>query len=390
LISSHFPVRRLSRRAALALGALAAIAAVAIPATAAGAAKNGQVTVMTRNLFLGADLGPGLAATSLQELSNGAGVILNQVDANNFPVRARGLAAEIRREKPDLVGLQEVAWWRTAPCSINVFPPQASETRYDFLNLLLERLNQGKQRYRAVVTQPEFDFEVPVNVDGDETTGTDPLPGQIEGCETNGRLTMRDVILARSRTVETSAPAGAHFVNLLSVNPGGVPVSVTRGWTRVDAKVKGGPKFRFVNTHLEAFDDETQMPSIRAQQAAELVAAGGPASGELPVILVGDLNSDVMTEVQPGDAQAFQELLDAGFAPRSAWDPLSCCLDADILTEDGVGDITQFDHKVDHVMTNAPSEVRLVNSSVTGLQPVNGFWSSDHAGVVSKLKLKLK
>jgi hypothetical protein len=393
LISSHFPARRLSRRAALALGALAAIAALAVPTAAADAppapkkAKKGQLTVMTRNLFLGADLGPGLAATNFQELANGAGVILNQVDDNRFPLRAKGLAAEILKKKPDLVGLQEVSWWRTDECGIPL-PIDASRTRYDYLRLLLERLNKGKKRYEVVVSQPEFDFEVPVNVDGDETTG-EPVPALgIEGCELNGRLTMRDVILAKRDGVKTTAATGGHFENLLAVAPGGFAIDVTRGWTRANVKIKGVPKFRFVNTHLEAFDDETMVPSIRSDQARELVAPGGPATGPLPVVLVGDLNSDVRTEVQPGDAQAFQALLDVGFRPRSTWEPLSCCLNADLLTQDGGGSISDFDHKVDHVMTDTPGRVRLVRSSVTGRQPVNGFWSSDHAGVVSALKIR--
>ncbi len=37
------------------------------------------------------------------------------------------------------------------------------------------------------------------------------------------------------------------------------------------------------------------------------------------------------------------------------------------------------------MLTNAPSEVALVTSSVTGRQPVNGYWDSDHAGLVSTL-----
>ena len=74
-----------------------------------GTALGASVKVMSRNLFLGADLGPGTSATSLQELVNAAGQILNQVDANKFDVRAEGLAREILKKKPDLVGLQEAA-----------------------------------------------------------------------------------------------------------------------------------------------------------------------------------------------------------------------------------------------------------------------------------------
>jgi len=32
--------------------------------------------------------------------------------------------------------------------------------------------------------------------------------------------------------------------------------------------------------------------------------------------------------------------------------------------------------------------VKLVNSSVTGRHPVNGFWDSDHAGLFSTLRLR--
>jgi endonuclease/exonuclease/phosphatase family metal-dependent hydrolase len=367
---------------------LTLVAGAAFPAAAA--AKSPTVKVMTRNLYLGADLSPGTTATSLQALVNGAGTILEQVDANRFPVRAKGLAAEIRKQKPDLVGLQEVALWRTAPCTENPLPPKATTVRYDYLALLMKRLGRG---YRVAIAQPEFDFEVYANTDGNPATSA---PGCPFGSEINGRLTMRDVILAR-RGVKTSNAKGAHFKTLLQEEPGGVPVDVTRGWTRVDAKVRGVRKFRLVNTHLEAFDNaqtnhentgtDVGNGQVREAQASELFVAGGPATGRLPVVLVGDLNSDRRTEVKPGDALAYNALLGAGFAERSTYHPLGCCLNADVLSANGGGKRSDFDHKVDHVMTNAPKRVRLVRSGVTGRSPVNGFWDSDHAGLWSLLRI---
>ena len=80
--------------------------------------KGHVVNTMTRNLYLGADLTPAIAAKSTSEFVEANGQILREVTANNFPVRARGLAQEILKKKPDLVGLQEVALWRTGPPSL--------------------------------------------------------------------------------------------------------------------------------------------------------------------------------------------------------------------------------------------------------------------------------
>lgn len=341
--------------------------------------RGNAARVMTRNLYLGADLAPAIGAPDLPTLVAGTGAILRQVTATSFPARAKGLAAEIREIQPDLVGLQEVALWRTGPPSIAPLlgaPETATTVRYDYLEILLAELNEGRERYRPVVIQEEFDFEAPADENG--VSGDGPFP--IVDAELNGRLTMRDVILVRVRGgVRVENPSGGNFESLLALPILGASVEVTRGWTRVDARVRGGLPFRFVNTHLEAFQ-----PDIRALQAAELVAAGGPATGDLPVVLLGDLNSDDDT-VAPADQQAYLVLLDAGFVSRSTDDPLSCCIDSYDLT---TGTAADFDHQVDHVMTDAPSTVQLVESTVTGTSMVNGYWSSDHAGVSSELHIR--
>jgi endonuclease/exonuclease/phosphatase family metal-dependent hydrolase len=371
----------------------AVIAALMLVPVAAADAKPANVKVMTRNLYLGADLTPGTQAPSLQGLVDAAGQILNQVDANNFSVRAKGLAQEIRTTQPDVVGLQEAALWRTQPCDKNPLPPSASTTRYDYLASLLKQLNKGKKLYRVAVVKPEFDFEVWANTDGNEQTAGLDCP---MGSEINGRLTMRDAILVR-KGVKVRSPRSGTFKTLLRVKPAGVNIDVTRGWTSIDATIRG-KKLHFVNTHLEAFDNSPNGNStnadttlgngeIRQAQAKELVAAGGPARSKLPVVLLGDLNSDVKTQVKPGDGLAYKTLLSARYVERSTYNPRGCCLKADVLTTSGGGKRSDFDHKVDHVMTNAPKRVKLLSSKITGLTPVNGFWDSDHAGVLSVLKI---
>jgi endonuclease/exonuclease/phosphatase family metal-dependent hydrolase len=361
---------------------------------AAAVAKRGDVKVMTRNIYLGADLGPGLAAQNPQQLVNGAGVILNEVDANDFGVRARGLAAEIRQRGPHLVGLQEAALWRTQPCTNPPIPPSATTVRWDSIDLLMKELNRGKKRYRLAIAQPQFDFEIWVNQDGNEQTAA---PGCPFGSELNGRLTMRDAILVK-RGVKTKRARGAAFDKLLQVRPAGAPVNVTRGWTSVEARIKGAGRFKFVNTHLEAFDNQAQNGTndgetvgngeVRQAQARELIARGGPARSKLRTILLGDLNSDVRTEVKPGDSLAYRALLAGGFRERSRSDVMSCCLETSLMPVSGGGAFDDFDHIVDHVMTNKPRKVRFRRGAVTGRAPVNGFWNSDHAGLYSLLNLR--
>ncbi len=347
------------------------------------------VKVMTRNLYLGADLTPAITSKSTSEFIEANGEIVRTVEATNFPKRAKGLAKEILGQGPDLVGLQEVALWReAAPPSLGPVlneEPSATTVKYDFLALLLAQLNKHKKLYKAVVVQPEFDFEAPADANGipnDNPQG----PGLLGNAEVNGRLTMRDVILARiGAGVQTSNPQSGHFSHLLVEKvAGSTEVTVTRGWTSIDAKVRGSRKFHFVNTHLEAFDNEAEYPSVRAQQASELVAPGGPATSKLPVILVGDLNSDIKTEVKPGDSQAYRVMKQGGFRERATSKPTGCCIESPLLN---TGTNAEMNHKVDHIMTSAPKQVKLLKSAVTGRQMNHGLWDSDHAGLFSELKL---
>jgi endonuclease/exonuclease/phosphatase family metal-dependent hydrolase len=386
------------RRAVPALLAIALAAAALLVAGGATAkpkpAKPAptEVKVMTRNVYLGADLTPAIEAKGVSQFVEATGEILRQVTANDFPVRAKGLAEEILKKGPDLVGLQEVAEWRTGPPSLETLlggsKPHAETVRYDYLTELLAQLNKGKKRYRAVVVEPEFDFEAPADENGVPGDGPNSL---IANAEINGRLTMRDVILAKVGTeVKTSNPTKGHYKSLYSVEISGAKVIVTRGWAVVDATVNGSTPFHFVDTHLESFDPQTVVPSIRAQQAAELVAPDGPATSKLPVVLVGDMNSDTKTAAESGESgfgQAYETLVAGGMRERSTYEPLGCCLNTALLPVSGGGAASQFDHKVDHIMTRDPQQVKLVNSSLTGRSPQNGFWDSDHAGLFSTLRI---
>ena len=104
-------------------------------------------------------------------------------------------------------------------------------------------------------------------------------------------------------------------------------IPVDRGWASVEVSKKSGSgkkgktrRFRFVDTHLEAFGD----PAIREAQAKELTK--GPLKTRTQVILVGDLNSGIARHnepEQPGDDLAFKAL--AGFGMHDNGAVQSCC-----------------------------------------------------------------
>ena len=386
---------RVGRKPAVLLTAIALLA-LAIPAVA-DAKKKGKggpkVTVMTRNVYLGADLTPAIESGSLGDAIDAAGGIINELDSTKFADRAVLLAEEIKKSKADLVGLQEVALWRDQTPS-DYTGTDATNVRYDFLALLEEELKKAGAKYEVAVLQEEFDEELPADVDGSNATGSGPLAAF--GADLDGRLTMRDVILARKGSkVDVGKTSSSQYVNQYEAVVGGVlTVPVERGWTSVEAKVgakgksrkasasnKGGgtSKFTFVNTHLEAFGD----PTIREAQAKELIATGGPLDTKKQVILVGDLNSGVdKHNVTGADQLAFQALLDFGMKDNGK---VHTCCYSDIFDEGQV-----FDHTVDHVLTNPGLKTK--KAKVTGNdvdeRTASDLWPSDHGGLIVKLQLK--
>src|SRR4051812_50180132 len=91
-------------------------AAVLLAAPAALAAhKTTDVSVMTRNVFLGADLPPLALAQPGADFEQKAGAMLSEVTATDPIGRMKLVGREIAKARPDLVGLQEISLWRTRP-----------------------------------------------------------------------------------------------------------------------------------------------------------------------------------------------------------------------------------------------------------------------------------
>jgi hypothetical protein len=148
----------MSRRLLSLAGCLLALLVLASAASAA--AKKADLTVMSRNLYLGADIIKLVSAPDLAGEEQQVNALYETVQATNYPERVKRMAQEIARNKPDLVGLQEVArYYRTpegAPAGT-----AATVVLYDWLALLQAQLKQLKQPYKVVSEQTELDITTP-------------------------------------------------------------------------------------------------------------------------------------------------------------------------------------------------------------------------------------
>ncbi len=138
--------------------------------------------------------------------------------------------------------------------------------------------------------------------------------------------------------------------------------------------------FQFITTHLE------QVQPYNKSQALEMLQSAISAT-TLPVVLVGDFN--IQANAPSNSTYAtYQSLLGAGLS--DAWelkhpaDPgATCCQDASVTNA-----TTNLNQRIDLVLLRGGIEVRDIhlignNSS----DRVQGFWPSDHAGIVATLRL---
>ena len=343
-------------------GAAALLVLLACVAASAGEAKRSPLTlrVMTRNLYLGANLDAIVQAKSTREAFSAVEKGWGDVRANNFPTRARAIAKEIASARPDFVGFQELSLYRTqTPADFTVTP--STTVVLDYAKELRKALADRKLRYRFLAIGTGTDAELPSG---------DPPNMDI-------RLTIRDGLLVR---IDKKIKIRRVRTGLYSTTTplfGGFVVA-KRGWVLADATV-GGRTFRVITTHLESFDDTSQVA-----QGKELVAPGGPTRTSLPTVLLGDLNSRADGTGTP----TYANLLAEGF--KDAWPQahpadlgLTCCHGDDLREVGG-----PFYSRIDYVLLR--NGFRAVAAGIMGEAPgdrLSGLWPSDHAGVWARLRL---
>jgi endonuclease/exonuclease/phosphatase family metal-dependent hydrolase len=340
-----------------------AVALVTVLAALVGAAPGKKppptLTVMTRNLYLGANLDPIVKAKSLPEALNAVAADWAEVQANDFPTRARAIAREIETVKPDVVGFQEAVLYRTqAPPDFTATP--ATHVTLDYVAELRKALAARKLKYRFVAVAPWTDAELP---SGSPAT-------------MDVRLTVRDALLVRVE--QKLRIRRVHKVQYHTVTPLIPDVVVAkRGYVYADGTLSGRA-FRIATTHLESFDDTSQV--AQGRELGERFAAG-----KIPTVLLGDLNSRADGSGTPTHAN----LLALGF--KDAWTQahpndagLSCCHGDDLRDVGG-----PFYSRIDYVLVK--NGFHAVAAGVVGQRAsgrIGGLWPSDHAGVWARLRLR--
>lgn len=356
---------------------------ILVPMSVSAAISQG-ITVMTRNLYIGADLVPVIAAQTPEEFFSAAQDALAQAAANNFPERAWAIAAEIVEKKPHLVGLQEV--YNFTLDGSNGQPPFR-----DHLNDLMDALAAQGADYRVAAVVKDMDIQFSL---GDVLLG----------------LTDRDVILARGDVATSIVPValsgckpsqdGCNYQFVAGVASPIGEIAVERGFVAVDAMIGKG-FVRFVNTHLEERELDPGNPNpyskiFQAAQAFELISvlAGFPNPQGAPLVVVGDINSsqqDKAITVGPYTiVPPYKQLVDAGYTDTWTLRPgapasLTCCQSADLLNQD-----SSLYERIDVIFTSGSPvgrvQVNLVGNDEAD-KTLSGLWPSDHAGVVTRLEV---
>jgi len=348
-----------------------------------------QIVVMTRNLFVGAAVEDVFDVSSPEQIPLKVAEMWAAVQATDFEARAAAFAEEVSRFNPHLIGLQEVTtFYKQTPSDFDpeAFNPGtlASDVQLDFLQVYMDALTAAGLQYDVVAVAPHFTAEVPM-LDIPDACGSHLY------CLSDMRLQDFDVILARSDVdYDASSVVEANFPKELTLVMPPIGLPLPRGWASVDATV-AGIDFRFAVTHLEPPDQNgVVVPELEQLQRAQagylqtqLLGAG------LPVILLGDLNTDAYGH----STATYGDFMASGWT--DAWGNRlqghTCCQTEDLLTWPSI-----LDRRVDLILMNGDFglgprgfeggvQAWIVGSKGSD-RTADGLWPSDHAGVVATLR----
>lgn len=344
-----------------------------------GRGDAGSVTVMTQNLYQGTEFANFRAlqgtTPTFEEALAATSADYATYQATRFKDRAKLIAAEIARNRPALVGLQEVATWHKG--AFNPEHPFAlpSPVTEDFTQELLAALAADGMHY-AVVSRHDNNFTVAFPVL--TSSGCCVAVGMVESGEIIARTDLPPWKLRLSNP--QSGTYNARIPTIPNPLDPAEPFVFTNSWQSIDANV-GRTAFRFITTHLDAL---APAGAVSGPQAQELL--NGPANTSLPVVLAGDMNSGPALDPAAYNAFVSGGLSDTWTAAGLGAPPLTCChLGADDRVSDPHATYTE---DPDHVFTHGDFSVldeHLVGNTAPNPAPESFIWPSDHAGMLATL-----
>jgi hypothetical protein len=335
------------------------------------------VPVTQANLYIGADMRPVVMLdpsdpnfpTKLVQAVTG---VYYQIVASQPAVRLGGLADDIAARMPDIVTIEEGTLLRNQSPGDLLFGGKTPATNvvFDYVQILVDSLAARGVHYAVVSSSDEWDVEMPM---------LNLQTGTIDDI----RQTDREAILVRTDLppgqFHAVNPQKGHFANAI-VFPS-IGLTFTRGWCSVDVSVRGRD-FRCICAHLE----EETAPQIQELQAEELL--NGPANTTLPVMILGDFNTDPFGR---DGSYAYDVFPAAGFS--DAW----AVMHPDNLTggltwghDPLLADPTvAFNRRVDFVFYKGagfvPTLADVVDLGLDRTQPP--LWASDHASLSANFLL---
>lgn len=360
------------------------------------------IKVMSRNLYLGADVGVALA--KIPNMPAAAQFMWDQVQKTDFSKRKKILAEQIRAESPDVIGIQEATIWY---CKAHFWSKKTEV--FNFTEELLSELGGEyviAEKNGVKANNPGYSIgPIPFLTKVNDPQTFLSLFGQNDadcGFQIGDAL-----IIKKSLTQYVNQVGNSEYKDVYKVVP--TLMEIYRGYSWADITVQG-TNVRFVTTHLESLWDPKKVPKA-ADQARQLVS--DLRNTKSPIVIVGDFNSDPrdprpLKAPNPGEqptasdkcpagsstCNAYKVMREAGFidAGPDASDPSAFTWGMNSLltgpdpkraqAAKAMGNSSGFTDRLDYIFVK--NGLKVLTSKIIGQSAPYG---TDHAGVVSELNV---
>ena len=357
---------------------------------------------MSRNLYLGADVG--VALVKIPNMPAAAQFMWDQVQQTDFSKRKKILTEEIRAESPDVIGIQEATIWY---CKAHFWSKKAEV--FNFITELLAELGGEyiiAEKNGVTANNPGYSIgPIPFLTKVSDPKTFQPLFGQNDadcGFQIGDAL-----LIKKSLSQYVNQVGNSEYKAVYKVVP--TLMEIYRGYSWADITVQG-TNVRFVTTHLESLWDANKIPKA-ADQARQLV--DDLKNTKSPIVVIGDFNSDprdprpanaanpglqptASEECPAGNSKcnAYGLMVDGGFTdagPDSSepttytWgmNALLTGPDPDRLkSAQGMGNEYGFTDRLDYIFTK--NGVAVTTSQIIGYKAP---YATDHAGVFAEFTI---